>query len=108
MTARVLEQLSDPLGADASVDLDEFRAAAEEKRHVRLTGNRAREKRLAGSRWPDEQHALGNAPADRRKAVRLAKEFDNLLHFLLGFIHTGDVGKRHRRLFLHRFLSLVI
>ena len=96
MAPRVLEQLADARGADAGVHLDEIRSAREEKRHLRFAGNRSREQRLAGSRRPDEQHALRNAAADRGEASGLAQEVDDLLHFLLRFVDAGDVGEGDR------------
>ena len=91
-----LEQLADARRADAGVHLDEVGAAREQERHLRLAGNRSRQQRLAGARRPDEQHALRDAAADRREAPRLAKEVDDLLHFLLGFVDAGDVVERDR------------
>ena len=97
VTARVLEQLADARGADAGVHLDEIGSAREEKRHLGFAGDRPREQRLAGARRADEQHALGNAPADGREAFRLAQEVDDLLHFFLRFVHAGDIREGHRR-----------
>src|SRR5207253_1108450 len=94
VTARVTEQLSNPGGADAGVHLDEVRAAREEKRHFGFPGDRTGEKRLARTRLPDEEDALGYAAANGRKAGRLAQEVDDFLHFLLGLVDARDVGKR--------------
>jgi hypothetical protein len=97
MAARVLEQLADARGTDARVHLDEVGAAREQERHARLAGDRPREQRLAGARGADQQHAFGNPSADRLEAARLAQEIDDLLHFLFGFVHAGDIGERDRR-----------
>src|SRR5207253_11503454 len=82
VTPRVLEQLPDPRCADAGVHLDEVGSAREEERHLRFTGDRPREQRLAGARWPDEQHAFRDAAAERSEPARLAQEIDQFLHFL--------------------------
>src|SRR2546426_11570513 len=71
---RVLEQLPDSRGADAGVHLDEVGSAREEKRYLRFARDRPRQQRLAGARRPDEQHAFGDAPADRGEPSRLAQE----------------------------------
>ena len=42
------------------------------------------------------EDALRDAPADRDEALRLAKKIDDLLHFFLGFVNAGHVGKRDR------------
>src|SRR5262249_40121546 len=91
MTPGVLEQLTDALGAHTGVDLDEFRSAGEQERHLGFARDGTREKRFAGARLSDEKHALGNAATDLGEALRLAQELDNFPHFLLGFVHTGDV-----------------
>ena len=94
MAARVAEQPADARRADAGVHLDEIGAAGEEERHARFAGNRSRQQRLAGSGRADEQHALRDAAADRREALRLAEEVDDLLDFVLRLVHAGDVLER--------------
>src|SRR5262249_51531612 len=83
MTPGVLEQLTDALGAYTGIDLDEFRSAGEDERHLGFARDRTREKRFAGARLSDEKHPLGNAAADRGESLRLAQELDNLADFLL-------------------------
>ena len=91
VAACVLEQAADARGADAGVHLDEVRAAREDERHAGFTRNRAGEQGLAGSRRSDEQHALGDASADRREALRMAEEVDDLLDLVLRLVHARDV-----------------
>ena len=95
MTACVAEQPADARGADAGVHLDEVRAAREEERNAGFTRNRAGEQGLAGSWRSDEQHAFGDASADRVEALRMAEEFDDFLHLVLRFVHACDVLKSH-------------
>src|ERR1035437_1686315 len=47
--------------------------------------------RLAGSRSPPQQHALGNPPAPLLKLRRLAQVIDDLLQFFLGLVDAGYV-----------------
>ena len=91
----LLEQVADAGRADAHEHLDEFRSAEAEKRHVRLAGDGAREQRLARAGRTDEQHALGNPPAEVRVLFRILEELDDLLQFVLGFVHAGDVREPH-------------
>ena len=108
VAAGVLEQLADARGADAGVHLDEVRAAGEEERHARFAGHRSRQQRLAGAGRADQQHALGNAAADRREPAGLAQEVDDLLHFLLRFVDAGDVGEGDGRASRIRLAGLAL
>ena len=94
MAAGIAEQTADARRAHAGVHLDEVRAAGEEKRHPGFAGDRSRQERLAGSRGPDEQDALRDAPADGGKATRFAQEVDDLLDFVLGLVDARDVLER--------------
>ena len=60
----LLEHVADPGGADADEHLDEIGAREAEERHARLAGDRLGQQRLAGARRPDQQHALGDPPAE--------------------------------------------
>ena len=66
----LLEEVADAARADADEHLDEVRARDAEERHARLAGDGAREQRLAGARRADEEHALGNAPAEALELLR--------------------------------------
>ena len=94
VAAGVLEEAAHARGADAGVHLDEVRAAGENERHAGLARDRAREQRLAGSRRADEEHALGDASAERREAAGLAEEVDDLLDLVLRLVDAGDVLER--------------
>ena len=94
MTAGVAEHLTDARRTDAGIHLDEIGSARKQKRHVGFTGDRAREKRLAGARRSDQQNTLGNATANGGEATGLAQEIDDLLDLFLRFVDTGDVGER--------------
>ena len=66
----LVEQVAHARRADADEHLDELGAAQAEERDRGLAGDRARQQRLAGSRRPDQQHALGDAAADARVLLR--------------------------------------
>jgi hypothetical protein len=70
----LLEEIADARGADTHEHLDELRAAEAEKRHVRLSGHRAREQRLAGARRADSRAPSESA---RRGSGRF-QELDDL------------------------------
>ena len=75
-------------------------SAEAEKRHLRLACDRAGEQRLAGARRTDQEHALGNPPAECRVLLGVLQEFDNLLQLLLGFVHAGHVREAHLHIVL--------
>ena len=75
---RLLEQLADARGAQADEHLHELRARHEEERDVRLAGDRAREQRLAAPGRSEQQHALGDAPAQPLVLLRVLQEVDDL------------------------------
>ena len=89
----LLEHVAHAGGADADEHLDEIGAADREERHVRFAGDGACEQRLAGSRRADEQNAFRNAAAEFLKFFRIAQKLDQFLHFVLRFLHAGDVAK---------------
>ena len=91
----LLEQVADAACAHADEHLDKVGTRDAEERHVGFAGHRARQQGLAGSRRPNQQHALGNASAELLELLRLAQELDDLLQLFLGFIHAGDVFERH-------------
>ena len=88
------EQIAHARGADANEHLDEVRSRDRKERHARLARNRARQQRLAGSRRPDQQHALGDSAAEAREALRVAQKLNYFFELVLGLVDTGDVGER--------------
>ena len=44
---------------------------------------------------PTKQHALGDAPAQALKLLRIAQEVDNLFQLFLGLIDAGDILEGH-------------
>ena len=94
----LLEQVAHPAGADADEHLHELRAGDREERHAGLAGDGLGHQRLAGAGRADQQHALGDACAERGELLRLLEELDDLLQLLLGFLGAGHVGEGHGRL----------
>ena len=66
------EQVAHARRADADEHLDEVRSGNRKERHARLARDRAREQRFAGARRADQQHALGDSPAQAREALGVA------------------------------------
>ena len=89
--SRLFKSIAHARGADADEKLDEIRTRNREKRHIGFSRDGAREQGFSGAGRPDEQHALGNAPADFGKAFRLAQEIDDFGNFFFCFVATGDV-----------------
>ena len=89
----LLEEVAHARGADADEHLDEVRARDREERHARLAGDRAREQRLAGARRAVEQHALGDARAERLELLRVLEELLDLVELLDRLVDAGDVAE---------------
>ena len=88
---RLLEQVAHARSADADEHLDEVRAGDREERHARLARDRAREERLTGAGRPVEQHALGDACAERLELLRVLEELLDLVQLLDSLVRAGDV-----------------
>ena len=61
------------------------------ERHLRFTGNRPGQQRLAGTRRTDHQHTLRYLATQFLELARVAQELDQLGHFFLGFLDTGHI-----------------
>ena len=97
----LLKQVAHAARADADKHLHKVRTGDGEEGHIGLAGHSTGQQGLAGSRRSDQQHALGNAPAQLLELLRLAQVFDDLLQLFLGLIHTGHVFEGDL-LLLHR------
>ena len=102
----LVEEVAHAAGADADEHLDEVRTGDRVERHARLTGDGAGEERLAGSGRAVEQHALGDARADRLELRRLLQELLDLVELLDGLVGTGDVVEGDLRALLRDELRL--
>ena len=90
----LLEQVADTAGAYAHVHLHEVRAGNGQERHVGLAGHGLGQQRFARARRAHQQHALGDMSAQFGVALRVAKELDDLLQFLLLLVRAGHVLER--------------
>ena len=97
---RLLEQVADARGAHAHEHLHEVGAADREERHPRFAGNGAREQRLAGARWSEQEHTPRDLRAHRLELGRGLQVLLDLLELLDRVVHAGDVGERRLRLVL--------
>ena len=89
------EEIADARGADADEHLDELRPAQREEGDLRFAGDGTRQQRLAGSRRAHQQHALRDAPAERRVFLGVLQELDDLSKLVLGLVHAGHVLEAH-------------
>src|SRR6476646_10076627 len=89
----LLKHVADARGTDADEHFYEIRAADGEERHVSFTRDGASKQGFASAGWADHQYALGNAATEFLKFFRVTQEFDQLLHFVLGFLHARNVAK---------------
>ena len=96
----LLEHVAHAAGADTDEHLHKVRAGNREERHVRLTGDGAREQRLTRAGRPDQQHALGDLAAQALEFLRVLQELDDFLELALGLIDARHVFERDAALLL--------
>ncbi len=89
----LLEEVADAAGADADEHLDEVRAGDREEGDAGLTGDGARQQRLAGAGRAVEQHSLRDAGAERLELLRVLEELLDLVQLLHRLVHPGDVAE---------------
>ena len=89
----LLKHIAHARCADADKHLNEVRAADGKEGDVRLARDGAREQCLTSARRPDHQDAFWNASAEFLKFFRIAQKLDELLHFILCFLDSGDIAK---------------
>ena len=87
----LLEQVTDPRGADTDEHLDEVRAGDRVERHAGLAGDGTGEQRLAGAGRAVEQHALGDLGAHGLELGRVLEELLDLLELLDRLVGAGHV-----------------
>ena len=91
---RLGKELADATGADADDHLDELRRARAEERNLRFARGGPCEQRLAGSRRPDQQHALRRAGSEAAILFRVFQEVDDLVDLRFHLIDAGDIVER--------------
>ena len=96
----LLEQVADAGRADADDHLDEFGGAEAEEGDARLSSDRPRQQRLAGSGRTDQQHALRHGAAESLVLGGILQEVDDLGQLVLGLVDAGDVVEGDLRLLL--------
>jgi hypothetical protein len=87
----LLEEVADARRPDADEHLHELRRRQREERHVRLTGHRSGQQRLARARGPHQKHPFGDPRADGGKLLGLLEEAHDLHQLGLGLVHAGYV-----------------
>src|SRR5208282_2338981 len=87
------EQVAHARRANANEHLDKVRSRDRKERHARFACDRPREQRLAGSRRPDQQHALGNSAAQPREALGVAQKLNYLFELVLGLVDSRHVAE---------------
>ena len=93
----LLEQVAHARGTDADEHLDEVRAGDREERHAGLAGDCAGQQRLTGARRPVQQHALGDAGAERLELLWILEELLDLVQLLDCLVDPGHVAERDLR-----------
>ncbi len=96
----LLEHVADPRGADADEHLDEVRAGEAKEGDARLAGDRLGQQRLARARRADQQHALGNPPAEKLILFGRAEKIDDFAQFVDRLVDAGHVAEADAEVFL--------
>src|SRR6185436_11849480 len=102
----LVEEVTDPAGADAHEHLDEVRARDGEEGDAGLAGDGPRQQRLAGAGGAHHEDALGDAAAQAGELLRVLEEGDDLLDLVLGLLDAGHVGEGDLALVLGQQLGL--
>ena len=88
---RLLEQLAHARSSEADEHLHELRARHEEERHVRLSGDRARQQGLAAPGGSEQEDALRDPAAQALILLGVLQEIDDLAELFLGLVDPRDV-----------------
>src|SRR5262245_35934929 len=102
------EEIAHPRRADADEHLDEVGAGDREERDAGLTGDAAREQRLACPGGTDQEDALRDAAAELGELLRVLQEGDDLFQLFLGLVDARHVGERHLVLVLGQQLGAAL
>ena len=87
----LLKEVAHTAGADAHEHLDKVGTRDAKERYSGLAGNSLGQQRLTGTRRAHEQNAARNLGAQLAVAIRIAQEVADLLEFLNGLVHAGDI-----------------
>lgn len=88
----LLEHVANAARTNTHEHLDEVGTGDREERNLGFAGNGLGDQRFTGTRRADHQHAARNPTARALELARIAEEFDQLAHFFLGFVATGNVS----------------
>ena len=91
----VVEHVAHTRGTDADKHLHKVGTRDTEEWHLGLASNRLGQQGFAGARRANQQQAAGNTTTEFLELGRVFQKVDHFLHFFLGLIATGHVGKRH-------------
>src|SRR5262249_38284153 len=102
------EHVAHAARADADKHLHEVGTADAKERHIRLTGDRPGQQRLASARRADHQHALRNASAKLLEFLGILEELHQLRNLLLGFLDSSNILKSDLVLVARHHLRLAL
>src|SRR5574344_1729965 len=90
----LLEHLAHTAGTDTDKHFHEVGTGNSKERHFGLAGNRFGQQCFTRTWLPHHQYATGNFTAQTLETAWVAQKLDQLAHFFLGFVTTGDIGQR--------------
>ena len=91
----LVEQVAHTGSTHAHEHFHKVRTRNAEERHARLACNSTREQRFTRTRRAHQKAAARNLCAHSLIFVGICQEILDLAHFLHGFIHAGNIVKRH-------------
>ena len=91
----LIKQVAHTGSAHAHEHFHKVRTRNAEERHARFTCNGTREQRFTSTRRAHQKAAARNLCSHGLIFVGICQEILDLAHFLYGFVHAGNVVKRH-------------
>ena len=106
--ARLLKHVAHAAGAHADEHLHKVRSADGEEGRVGFARDGFGQQRLAGAGRADHENALGDAPAELLKFLRVLEEFHQLRNLFLRFFDTRHILEGRLVLFLRKHPGLAL
>ena len=91
----LVEQVAHTGSTHAHEHFHKVRTRNAEERHARFACNGTREQRFTGTRRAHQKATARNLCTHGLIFVGICQEILNLAHFLHGFVHAGNIVKRH-------------
>src|SRR5437879_3695118 len=91
--ACLIKQITHTTGSYPDEEFDKVGGARTEEGDPCFSGHRAGQQGLAGTRWANQQDALGDMRTGFEEALRIPQEVDDLAQFRLGLVNACHIGE---------------